>query len=226
LREADVTVMTIGQQNEPLVVIDDFSPDPTALREAALAASFVPARNTYPGVRAPLPACYWSPDRLDRLSAVLEQAFGLSGAIGMIDASFSMVSTPVDQLSVAQRLPHCDAFVPNQIALVHYLSPDCLDGTAFYRHRSTGFETISEQCRQMYFAQVDFELRHLGMPPAGYIAGDTPMFERIASVEGWFNRALLYRGKHLHSGAIRPGTNLSDDAREGRLTVTAFFTVG
>nr|WP_295638210.1 DUF6445 family protein [Novosphingobium sp.] len=218
--------MTIGLGGEPLVVIDDFFPDPDALRAAALAASFVPARNTYPGVRAPLPDCYWSSDRLDTMSAMIEQAFGLAGAIAMIDASFSIVTTPADQLSVAQRLPHCDAFVPNQIALVHYLSLDCLDGTAFYRHRSTGFETISEQHRQMYFAQVDFELRHLGMPAAGYIVGDTPMFERIASVEGRFNRALLYRGKQLHSGAIGPGAILSDDPGVGRLTVTAFFTVG
>ena len=73
---------------------------------------------------------------------------------------------------------------------------------------------------------IDFELRHFGMPSSAFIAGDTPMFEQITSVEGQFNRALLYRGWQLHSGAIGPRASLSPNPNKGRLTVTTFLTVG
>lgn len=167
--EPEIAVMRIGQGREPLVVVDNFFPDPEILCSAARAASFVPARNAYPGLRAPLPDCYWSEDRLQLMSSAIERSFGLAGPIRLIDASFSILTTPPKDLSVAQRLPHCDAFVPNQIALVHYLLRDSLDGTAFYRHRSTGFEAIIEHFRQIYTSQIDFELRHFGIPPAEYI---------------------------------------------------------
>ena len=224
--DPDIAVTRIGRGHEPLVVIDNFFPDPEMLCSAARTASFVPAFNAYPGLRASLPDGYWSGDRLQLMAGVIERSFGMTGPIHLIDASFSIVTTRPDKLTVAQRLPHCDAFVPNQIALVHYLSRDCLDGTAFYRHRSTGFETIVEHHRQIYLSQIDFELRHFGMPSSAFIAGDTPMFEQITSVEGQFNRALLYRGWQLHSGAIGPGASLSPDPNKGRLTVTAFLTVG
>lgn len=160
------------------------------------------------------------------MSSAIERSFGLAGPIRLIDASFSILTTPPKDLSVAQRLPHCDAFVPNQIAPVHYLLRDSLDGTAFYRHRSTGFEAIVEHFRQIYSSQIDFELRHFGIPPADYIDGDTQMFEQVLRVEARFNRALLYLGRQLHSGAIKPGANLLPHPDKGRLTFTAFLTVG
>lgn len=221
-----IAISSIGQAGGPLVVIDNFFRDPDALLSAARAAVFVPGRNLYPGVRAPLPEDYWSADRLALVAGAIERSFALNGPIDIIDSSFSIVTTPPDALSVAQRLPHCDAFAPNHIALVHYLSRDGTDGTAFYRHRSTGFEAMAERHRQIYFSQVEFELRQLGPPPAAYVAGDTPLFEQIQRVESRFNRAVLYKGQQLHSGVIRPDAPLSSDPDQGRLTVTAFLTIG
>jgi len=62
-------------------------------------------------------------------------------------------------------------------------------------------------------------------PAAAYVTGDTPLFERIAGVEGSYNRALLYRSYCLHSGAIAPGAALLSDPAKGRLTVTGFFAI-
>jgi hypothetical protein len=217
----DITSQLIGRERRPLALIDDFAPNPGQLRKAAMASVFGPAANHYPGIRAPLPPNYF-PTQMSIIATVLRDHFGEARTACLIDASFSMVTTPVDTLSVAQRLPHADAFDPNRIALVHYLSLEDDGGTAFYRHRSTGFETINAARAPIYFGQVDAELRR-ALPPPGYIDDDTSLFERIEQVEARYNRALIYRSMNLHSGAIAPGAALSPDPAVGRLTVTAFF---
>ena len=219
------TVETIGAEVQPLVIFDDFAPDPGALRRDAMAARFVPARNHYPGVRAELPPSYLD-TQIPVIAAAVAQAFGCTGPVEVIDASFSIVSTPADALTIAQRLPHIDAFTPDRIALIHYLSPTGCDGTAFFRHRATGFETIGEDRRELFFRHLDTELRHAGPPPAAYVAGDTPLFECTRRVAGQYNRALLYRSINLHSGAIAPDAIVSPDPVEGRLTITGFFSIG
>lgn len=223
--EPVVSMTRIGRDNQPIVVIDDFFPSPQALRAAAQSSTFEPARNLYPGIRAPLPDFYWSEAQVRICQSAIARDFNLNGRVNLIDASFSIVTIPRDELSVGQRLPHPDAFDPRQIALVHFLAEDCLDGTAFYRHRSTGLQSISEKDREVYFRQVEDELQRRGPPATGYMHGDTELFERIHEVEGKFNRALLYRGQQLHSGAIGPDTRLSADPSIGRLTVTAFMSV-
>lgn len=223
------TFDSIGDEAQPLCILDDFAPDPDALRAAADAAVFEPALHHYPGVRAALPPAYLE-TQLPLIAAAAAEAFGRRGAVTVIDASFSIVSTPADALEVAQRLPHVDAFTADRIALVHYLAPPnqpgAGDGTAFFRHRATRFETIDEARRELYFRHLDTELRHRGPPPAAYVAGDTPLFECLRVVPARYNRALLYRSRNLHSGAISPDALLSPDPRAGRLTVTAFLSVG
>src|SRR3546814_11282540 len=75
----------------------------------------------------------------------------------------------------------------------HYLSPEGGDGTAFFRHRATGFETVDEMRRDLFFRHLDTEIRHGGAPPPGYLLGDTPLFECVRTEPARYNRALLYR---------------------------------
>lgn len=215
-----LTVEAIGAEAQPLCVLDDFAPRPDALRAIAATERFAPALHHYPGVRAPIPGSYLE-SQLPIIAAAVRAVFGGSGAVDLIDASFSIVTTPPAALSVAQRLPHCDAFTADRIALVHYLSPDGGDGTAFFRHRATGYETVNEARRAAYFAAVEAEPE----PEAAYIAGDTDAFEVVHRAEARYNRALLYRSWNLHSGAIAPGAMLSADPLSGRLTVTAFLSI-
>lgn len=219
-----ITVRRIGSEAQPLAIVDDFAPDPDALRAAAAATRFGAAAHYYPGVRAPLPPDYWRAQQAV-VAAALAQAFGDTRPARVIDASFSMVTRSPAALTRAQRLPHCDAHAPDRIALVHYLSLDDAGGTAFFRHRSTGYETIDAGRTAAYHARLDAELRADGRLP-GYIAGDTPLFERVALVEARYNRAVLYRSFLLHSGAIAPDAALTPDPARGRLTVTAFFELG
>jgi hypothetical protein len=205
-----------------VVIVDGFHPDPDALRAAAETAAFEPAHRHYPGVRAPLPDDYFTQVR-PVLAPVLAQVFGVA-AIRLIDASFSIVTAAPDALTTEQRLPHVDAVVPGRVALVHYLS-DAGGGTAFFRHRATGYESIDEARSDAYRAALAAEIAR-EPPPAAYVAGSTALFEAVDIVEAKANRAVIYASAMLHSGAIPADAVLDADPRRGRLTVTAFFGAG
>lgn len=219
----DIDIRPIGQERQPLATIDGFAADPDALRTAAIAARFEPAGEHYPGIRAALPEG-WLRAQMPLISTAITRAFGRHRRLHVIDASFSIVTTPPAELTVRQRLPHVDAFGAERIAFLLYLTPAGGDGTAFYRHRSTRYETVDEGRAPAYFAALEAEIAK-NEPPAAYIAGDTALFERTATAEANYNRALLYRSYVLHSGAIGAEAALPSDPREGRLMVTGFLAV-
>lgn len=216
-----VSVRRVGAEGEPVAIVDGFAADPDAIRALAAAGAFVPAGRHYPGLAAPLPADY-----LQRqgplIARIAREVFGAVHGLSVLEARYAIVTTPPAALTLEQRLPHVDALEPERLALIHYLVPGTTDGTAFYRHRSTGFETIDAGRRDAYFAALNRDLADHGAA-SGYIAGDTPIFEQLASIAGDYNRALLYRSRLLHSGAIPPGVALPSDPATGRLTVTGFF---
>lgn len=216
-----ISARRIGREGEPVVIVDNFAPDPQALRAHAAASAFTWAGDHYPGLRAALPQTYLGQVR-DMLAIVFNEAFGATGRVRVLDARFSIVTAPAAALTLVQRLPHVDATAPGRLAMVHYLAVEELGGTAFFRHRSTGFETINDERAGTYFAALERETAlH---PPQGYIAGNTPLFERIDAVPGRFNRAVFYRSHLLHSGAVPPNDPLPADPATGRLTVTGFFS--
>ena len=96
-------------------------------------------------------------------------------------------------------------------------------GTAFYRHRRTGFETVTPDREDMYNSALARDEREHGMPPPRFCYGDTDWFEQIDEVEAVPDRLVLYRGRQLHSGVIPDPTVLSADPRHGRLTINMFL---
>jgi hypothetical protein len=62
-----------------------------------------------------------------------------------------------------------------------------------------------------------------GLPEPAYIAGDTPLYEQIASYAAKPNRALIYRSHSLHCAAIPAGTELPADPVRGRLSINSFL---
>jgi Family of unknown function (DUF6445) len=222
MKRPEIVARRVGREQQPIAIIDDFAPDPNALRAAACRSDFGPAREHYPGIRAALPKHYLA-DQQALIAAVLREIFGHSISAKMLDASFSLVTRVPDDLTLEQRLPHVDAVEAGRIALVHYLSQDSADGTAFFRHRATGFETIDAARAGIYYPHLDAELRNGAMPGPAYVAASTDLFERIHHVDARYNRAVLYRSAALHSGAIRDPAALSADPAVGRLTVTAFL---
>lgn len=215
-----VAIERHGVEAQPVVVIDRFA-DAERFRDDAAFLSFAPIGPHYPGIRATVAPALLR-DLLGRLEPIAREAFGVGG-LAIADAFYSIVTTPPAALTPIQRLPHFDEVSPRRLALLHYLSPDERSGTAFYRHRTTGFESIDAARLDRYRAALDDDLRRHGLPDAAYIAGDTPVFERLAVHAGRFNRAILYRSNTLHCADLPPDLSFDPDPATGRLTVNTFL---
>ena len=215
----------IGTEGGVVVTIDNFLLDAGQMVDyATRGAYFLPAGALYPGVQAPLPAPYPLYSHFFT-KALIPDAFGL-GDLDVIDcrATFSMMTVPPDQVGIRQRIPHMDMPDPNNIVLLHYLFDDPEGGTAFYRHRKTGFESMDPERRKIYEEVLKDEIT--AHPQEGYICGDSPIFEQIARYPAVFNRAIIYRSHTLHAAAVPPGYVLSRDPRQGRLTANTVFRYG
>lgn len=181
---------------------------------------FPPARNNYPGHRRLIAAGddaaqAYVTDLLEAAAPYLAGAFDLD-AFDLVEASFSLVTTPPERLAAVQRAPHFDDVDPDLIAVLHYLT-DC-EGTAFYRHRETGIEVVNAACLDTYVGAA----RRL-VPPSGYVGRDDPHFECTGSVAGRAGRLAAYPASALHSGLIAPDASFSADPVTGRLTTNIFI---
>jgi hypothetical protein len=224
--EPALSLRHIGSEGEPLLQIDGVLQDPQALVDyAATEGRFEPAYGPgggYPGVRAAAPLDYVEAV-VRALDPLLREAFGLAGVrLGKAECNLSLVTLAAASLVAAQREPHVDTSDPLQFAFLHYLCPASFGGTAFYRHRSTGFETLTPERLELYRSARDDERR--AEAAAGYIDTDTGAFVQTAAVDAMFNRLVVYRSRVLHSGKIGPDAPLSADPRRGRLTANVFLT--
>lgn len=210
-----------GDETQPVVVIDDFAPDPHALREDATFLSFSRIGAHYPGVRALVPEAVLHPF-ITALAPIVREVFGL-GDLSIVDSFYSVVTTPPSDLAPIQRLPHFDEVSPTRLALLHYLSSDERSGTAFFRQRSTGYESVDAARLPAYRAALANDLARHGLPGAGYIGADSPVFERVARHRACFNRAILYRSNTLHCADMPSDMSFSPDPYDGRLTVNTFL---
>jgi Family of unknown function (DUF6445) len=217
-----IRIEEIGHERQPVIVIDDFAPDFAALRAEAEAAAYLPMKGHYPGVRAPV-AAETAHKFLAPVQELISSTFGLAGPATLIESLYSIVTTPPERLTPIQRLPHFDGFEAGRIAMVHFLSDGDQGGTAFYRHRATGFETIGAERHRPYDAALHRDVAAHGMPAPAYIAGDTPIFEQISRFSALPNRVLIYRSRALHCADLPLGIPLSPDPRVGRLTVNTFL---
>ena len=219
-----VQTMRVGNEQNPVIVIDDLLVDPRTLVEfAATAARFLMPKNWYPGLRAePLPQPYVIA-LIQALHPIIGEVFGLPTAGGVnTNTYFGLATTLPSALSPLQRLPHFDAPNPRQVALLHYLCDSAHGGTSFYRHRATGFESIDEARQKPYFDRLNAELAS-GPPPARYVSGDSDLYEETARIEARFNRLVIYRSRTLHSANVNAAQGLSSDPRAGRLTANVFL---
>ncbi len=218
---AEVTMRRIGREGHPLLIIDDVMANADALVETAAATPFSPPVSAYyPGVNAPMPDDY-----LRTLMPVLrpsfERAFGIAQTAPMVAAGFFALSTqPVEALQPLQKIPHYDQIEPGHLAMVHYLARDMGGGTGFFRHKTSGFESIDSVRRDAYMGMVAGELGTV--EPTRFAGPDTPNYELLDQADLRFNRLIIYRSNVLHC-ALFDGARLTDDPRTGRLTANSFF---
>ncbi len=214
-----------GAEGEPVLVVDDFVADPERLIDDADMLSYRRIGDYYPGVRAPVPARLVT-EMLDGAAEAIRQTFDVQGPLNRFEAYYSLVTTAPADLAPIQRLPHFDGVERGRIAVLLFLGREACGGTAFYRHRATGFETVNAQRLEPFKAALEADIAKHGLPAPRYIAGDTPVYEQVSRYEARFNRALIYRGHTLHCADIPDRLTLSAAPRNGRLTVNIFLLTG
>jgi hypothetical protein len=215
--------LKIGAEQAPLLVIDNFVADADELVRIAASRPYSPVGPFYPGIRSAAPPEYLQLI-ITRLARTLGEFFQLQGTgLRFTLCHYSLVTTPAANLNVLQRIPHFDSAERDGLATVHYLFKKDLGGTAFYRHRKTGFELIDEERAPVYFKSLESENDGPNMPQPEYINGDTALFEQIARQDGVFNRMIVYRRNSLHSGCIGREFVPDPNPLTGRLSINSFI---
>jgi len=215
--------LRIGREQAPLVVIDNLVANPEDLLNVAASKQFGDVASYYPGVRAKASLTYQL-FILEQLRGVFAEEFAFeSGAVRFTACHYSLVTTPPEKLTYLQRIPHIDSVASKELAFVHYLFKADLGGTAFYRHRKTGFEYVDQDRKPEYLRCLEEEKLGPHSPPAEYIQGDTPLYELLGSQQGVFNRLVMYRRNSLHSGALGRDFVVDPNPRTGRLSINGFL---
>ena len=220
--KASVRVERHGRERQPIIVADDLLAEPEQWRALASRGRYGRIGPFYPGLRAAVAPTAAELMR-DEMAAAIGETFGLDPVPPVLEAYFSIVTTPPEALAPIQRLPHFDGLEPERIAILVYLSGAGQGGTAFYRQRATGFETVDAERFPAFEAALEAGVAEHGLPPAAYIDGDTELYERIARYEARPNRALVYRGHSLHCAAIPAEAPLPADPARGRLSINLFL---
>ncbi|WP_086933438.1 DUF6445 family protein [Agarilytica rhodophyticola] len=217
-------VLECGDEKNKVIVIDNFHPDAeTIFKKAQTSPHFTAqAEDFYPGKRKPVEQQYVL-YLIKTLEQLLKKTYNIEKnkmlSVGL--CAYSLTTNTERQLRPIQCIPHIDTHDKYQFAAVHYLSYRAFGGTSFYKHRSSGLESIDSQHLKNYFAQLKVEI--MKDTPTTYIHSDTFLFQKLMEVEFLFNRVVVYPSNMLHSGNIYPNNSLSSDPRKGRLTVNAFL---
>lgn len=220
-------LLRFGNSQSPVVVVDDFCGDVPSI--AGLADALAPfprlPGNYYPGVRrviteADAAAYSYVLESCSLAAPFIGGAFGVEG-FDLVEASFSIVTLRPGELQPVQRQPHFDSTDPNHFALLHYLRVPEGSGTAFYRHRASGIERVTEANVDGFVSIARSEAAKLPAD-SGYMHGSDAYYDQIGAVEAVPDRLLIYPGYLLHSGIIPEDMSFSADPREGRLTANFF----
>ena len=221
----DIQLLAVGREEQPVAVVDNLLTYPEQLLDFADQGPNFQSTPTdyYPGVRKLITGLYQQL-LCDIIAQSLQDVFSLDSQFvaNVSLCALSLATTEPAQLRPIQCLPHFDTSDSHQLAVVHYLCAPDHGGTSFFRHRQTGYESITRDRVQTYAQTLKEEVVSARFPGGKYMDDDCEWFERTASVEAKFNRAIFYRGNLLHSGDINPENGLNSNPRTGRLTANTF----
>jgi len=222
-REIRVQLRHVGEERQPLLVVDDVLADPDAMIAAAREAHFhAPPHTNYPGLNANLPEAYYR-TVVTALRGPIEAAFGLrSDVVLKYFGFFALATTGVGEAEPIQKIPHHDGPDPERLAMVHYLCGGEHGGTGFFRHKATGFESVDQSRHEPYVAIAKAQLAAAGAGGAAFAGPDTADYALIGQAECVFNRLIVYRNHVLHSALLSP-RGASADPGLGRLTANGFI---
>lgn len=222
----EVSIRRVGNEKTPIIIIDQVLTESRSLREYASRSAQFESDNVsvYPGIRAQLPKRYT--DLIQQLLCPLfRQHYAVPEALEYSPtmAYFSLLTTPVNELGMLQRMPHFDSVKKSNFALVHYLNEGQFGGTGFFRHRPTGFENIADHRYNSFLFAAKTFIKNNGQPPIKYIDASDAHYELIERVEYKPNRLVAYPGTLLHSGLVQADMDIGADPASGRLTANLFI---
>ena len=220
--DAKPAAVSFGGERQPMLVVEDALPNPEAVIAVAVRHSYRPIGPYYPGVRAAVSETV-AMELVAPLMDALVKQFAMTAPPRYFECYLSLVTAAPGALAPIQRLPHFDGLEPDRIAVLLYLDREERGGTAFYRQRSTGFESVDAARYEIYRTGLEAGVAEHGLPGTGYISGDSPLFEQTHLVEGRFNRLIAYRGNTLHCAALGPSFAPVPDPATGRLTLNLFL---
>ncbi len=222
--DASLHVRLVGHERHKVLIFDNFAIDTAPLRAHACRDSrYDEVSSQYPGVRAPLPNSY-TQRTLDVLYRRLFRTYRVPRNLGMkvVNAAYSLISVPEEQLEPPQRNPHFDTVNPYYLAILHYLNEGPFCDTGLFRHRATGFESLSEERKDAYADARQAHWERHGPPPRRYVNDSTDQYELYERIEYRPNRLVVYPGRLIHSGLVDPAVDINPDPRTGRLTANIF----
>jgi len=224
-RQGRLQVRQVGREQTPVTIIDDFAEDThKAMRLACGRSDYGPDNTSaYPGLRASLPRPYVIAV-LNSIFRLLFQVYRVPAELNLkpVNTVYSLITTPEEELSLAQRVPHFDSNGPFYLAVLHYLNGGDFCDTGLFRHRPTGFERITEERKAGFLESSRLYMEQHGEPSRKYINGSEGQYELYEKIEYKPNRLVAYPGNLLHSGLVNPAVDINPDPETGRLTANIF----
>jgi hypothetical protein len=223
-QNAPVQQLTVGLEQEKILIIDDFMQNPEALVELSVTQPFTPYNTQYPGIKSPAPTEY-TQQLLNSVVPIIEKHYDLPPRYKLecSNCSFSLITCSENDLNLFQRAPHRDSSYPYQFAVLLYLCSPDHGGTSFYRHNLTQFETISPFKSAMYDKIYADDVLENGEPEPRYQQDSDRRYSKIGELNTRFNRLVIYRSWLLHSARINPQKSIDANPRTGRLTLNSFL---
>ena len=220
--------LSFGNEKNKVIYCNDFLVNPLGLVDFASGAVFshyaaASQRKGYPGVRTPMPADV-ADEFKQTISDIIKAEFNIpaEAKVTALQNAMCLMTVPEQELGPLQRIPHFDASNPRFFATLLYFCGEEHGGTGFYRHNSTGYESITpERCDP--YLDVSYEELNRKNPERRYFSESDDFFTKIGFVPAQFNRLVIYPGCLLHSANILSEISLSADPKTGRLTANNFF---
>jgi hypothetical protein len=218
----NVSVNYIGSSQSPVILFDlnlDLS-DFLISKASTYKMDWIPASNFYPGIWSKVPVGFCS--ELQRfIKPYIDKYFlNYKSEVSNIYSCYAMAVKDKNELAITQKIPHFDSFSPTQIAAVLYLCDEEFGSTAFYRHKNTKIEKVTQDNKNHYMHAIKKELDGLTdqlTEPCDLL------FEKTFECKAKKGRLLLYPSAVFHNGIINKVNHTQKDPKKGRLTITSFI---
>lgn len=224
-RHSKPIIILIGQDNTPVIVIDDYAENFDQLVvQVATHGCFSPDNVTnYPGIRSSIPKTLVV-DYLKPLMQVLYRIYKIPNSVTPApkDNYFSLITKQGSQLSALQTWPHFDTTDPNLIAVIHYLDKGGHGGTGFFKHNKSGLERMDKNNKNYFYQCADDYFQSINTNTYGYCNEHHSEFTCYKKIAYKPNRLIIFPGQLLHSTLVDIATDIDPNPASGRLTANLF----